>query len=98
MAYCIIHLASELKITPWTGFRGDVILGRQAIDMPNDRHNATFYMCASTMYIIVHLQAIASHLPVALIKDYDTGRWAHINVKLLHLTKGPYRCKKYTDI
>ncbi len=36
-------------------------------------------------YCIVHLQAIASHLPVTLIKDYDTGKWAHLSVKL-HLS------------
>ncbi len=36
------------------------------------------------MHSIVHLQAIASHLAVTLTKDYDTGRWAHLNVKLLH--------------
>ncbi len=41
-------------------------------------------MCASTMYSIIHMQAIASHLPVTLIKDQYTGRWAHLNVKLFH--------------
>ncbi len=35
-------------------------------------------------YSIVHLQAVASHLPVTSIKDYDTDRWAHININLLH--------------
>ncbi len=29
-----------------------------------------------------YLQAIASHLPVTLIKVYGIGRWPHINVKL----------------
>ncbi len=31
---------------------------------------------------MVHLQAIASHLPDAPIMVYDTGRWAHFHVKL----------------
>ncbi len=35
-------------------------------------------------YSIVHLQANVSHLSITLIKDYDTGGWAHLNVKLLH--------------
>ncbi len=47
-------------------------------------HFQQLYVCKHK-YSIVHLQAIASHLPVTLIKDYNTGRWAHLNVKLLHL-------------
>ncbi len=31
---------------------------------------------------MVHLQAIASHLPDTPMMVYDTGRWAHFNVKL----------------
>ena len=31
---------------------------------------------------MVHVQAITSHLPVTVNKVYDTGRWAHFNVKL----------------
>ena len=44
---------------------------------PGHKHDlvSTFVVC---------LQAIASRLPIILIKGYDTGRWAHINVKLLH--------------
>ncbi len=31
---------------------------------------------------MVHLQAIASHLPDTPMMVYGTGRWAHFNVKL----------------
>ncbi len=41
-------------------------------------------MCTSTTYRMVHLQTITSHIPVTPMTVYCTGRWAHINVKLLH--------------
>ncbi len=31
---------------------------------------------------MLHLQAIASHLPDTPMMVYGTGRWAHFNVKL----------------
>ena len=36
-------------------------------------------------YLRKYLQALTSHLPVTPMMVYGTGRWAHINVKLLHL-------------
>ncbi len=39
-------------------------------------------MGASITYGMVHLQAIASHLPDTQMMVYGTGRWAHFNVKL----------------
>ncbi len=39
-------------------------------------------MGASVTYCMVHLQAIASHLPDTPMTVYGTGRWAHFNVKL----------------
>ena len=53
-------------------------------------------MCVSTTCRMADLQAIASHLPVILIKVYDTGRWAHINVKLLHCQIGLAPCSGIT--
>ena len=57
---------------------------RHAKDRPNAICLFSSYMRASTMYSIIHLHAIASHLPVTLIMNQYTGRWAHLNVKLLH--------------
>ncbi len=39
-------------------------------------------MGASITYCMVHLQAIANHLPDTPMMVYGTGRWAHFNVKL----------------
>ncbi len=39
-------------------------------------------MGASITYCMVHLQAVASHLPDIWMMVYGTGRWAHFNVKL----------------
>ena len=41
---------------------------------------------------MVHLQAITSHLPVTPMMVYDTDRWAHINVKLLHFLSPTNYC------
>ncbi len=39
-------------------------------------------MGASITHCMVHLQAIASHLPDTPMMVYGTVRWAHFNVKL----------------
>ncbi len=46
-------------------------------------------MGACITYRMVHLQAIAIHLPDTPMMVYGTGRWAHFNVKL-HFLKQAY--------
>ncbi len=40
------------------------------------------WICDKMSWGMVHLEAIASHLPDTPMIVYGTGRWAHFNVKL----------------
>ena len=86
---CSAHLVIQFLSTPVLMPGGLICIAfclsvRLSVTGPKFRleNNSYLRKCSSQTYCMVHLQAIASHLPDIRMVVYGTGRSAHFKVKL----------------